>query len=217
MTAYQLRLFEDRLDANAAFATPLTAANRIVYVVTGAATVGTAALTAEQAWCGADEMLLSAGPDGARVWRWDIVRPTDADLLGEGPGVASRALAVGNFAVEADGQYLMRCDSVAFPPGGVAYSHTHQGPGIRCLHHGSIRIETEGKVFSVAPGEAWFESGPSPVFAAASQSEPTGFVRVMVLPRSLQGKSSIRYVRDEDRDKPKTQQYKVFVEEFIEI
>ncbi len=217
MTQYQLRLYEDRLEADAAFDGPLAATNRVVYVVSGSATVGAAALTADQAWRGTGEMKLSAGSDGARVWRWELVGPTEPDTLGQGQGVASRALAVGGFDLASDGKYLMRCDSVEFPPGGVAYSHTHQGPGIRCLHHGSIRIETEGKIFSVAPGEAWFERGPSPVFATASQSEPTGFVRVMILPRDLLGESSIRYIRDEDRDKPKTQQYKVFVDEFIEI
>lgn len=217
MTRYQLRLYEDRLDVDAAFDRPLAATNRIVYVVSGSVSVGRAALAAEQAWRGTGEMLLSAGADGARIWRWELVAPTDADILGQGQGVSSRALAVGGFELEADAKYLMRCDSVAFPPGGVAYSHTHQGPGIRCLRHGGIRIETEGKIFSVSPGEAWFERGPSPVFAAASPSEPTGFVRVMILPRSLLGQSSIRYIRDEDRDKPKTQQYKVFIDEFIEI
>ena len=34
----------------------------------------------------------------------------------------------------------------------------------------------------------------------------------MVLPRSLLGASSIRYVNDEDRDRPKSQTYRVFAE-----
>ena len=40
------------------------------------------------------------------------------------------------------GDYLLRCDRVDFPPGGEAFLHTHQGPGIRVLLFGSIRIET---------------------------------------------------------------------------
>ena len=39
----------------------------------------------------------------------------------------------------------------------------------------------------------------------------------MILPAALKGKSSIRYVNPEDLDKPKSQQYTVFVDEFIEI
>jgi quercetin dioxygenase-like cupin family protein len=115
-----------------------------------------------------------------------------------------------------DGEALIRCDRVDFPPGGVAYLHTHQGPGIRVLLHGSIRIDTAGKSHSYGPLEAWFEPGPEPVFAAASETEPTAFVRCMVLPRRLRGQSSIRYVRDEDAAKPKLQKYTVFIDEPLE-
>jgi hypothetical protein len=110
-------------------------------------------------------------------------------------------------------QRLMRCDRVDFPPGGVAYRHTHQGPGIRVLLTGTIRIETGGGAEQYRPHEAWFERGPEPVFAAASESEPTAFVRCMVLPVSLRGQSSIRYVREKDAAKPKPQRYTVFVDE----
>jgi hypothetical protein len=34
----------------------------------------------------------------------------------------------------------------------------------------------------------------------------------MILPRALIGKSSIQYVHEEDKAKPKTQQYRVFVD-----
>ena len=97
--------------------------------------------------------------------------------------------------------------------GGVAYLHTHQGPGIRVLLHGSIRIDTAGQSNRYGPLEAWFEPGPEPVFAATSETEPTAFVRCMVLPARLRGQSSIRYVREEDAAKPKPQRYTVFVDE----
>jgi hypothetical protein len=110
-------------------------------------------------------------------------------------------------------QRLMRCDRVDFPPGGVAYPHTHQGPGIRVLLTGAIRIETGGSTERYGPHQAWFERGPEPVFAAASESEPTAFVRCMVLPARLRGQTSIRYLRDEDAAKPKLQRYTVFVDQ----
>lgn len=113
-------------------------------------------------------------------------------------------------------QVLIRCDRVDFPPAGVAYLHTHQGPGIRVLLHGSIRIDTGGSSRRYGPLEAWFEPGPEPVFAAASETEPTAFVRCMVLPGRLRGQSSIRYVREEDAAKPKPQSYTVFVDEPLE-
>ena len=43
------------------------------------------------------------------------------------------------------GDWLVRCDRVDFPPGGVAYLHTHPGPGIRVLLKGRIRIDSLGE------------------------------------------------------------------------
>ena len=126
---------------------------------------------------------------------------------------APEALLSAALELEPGEARLMRCDRVDFPPGAVAYLHTHQGPGIRVVLHGSIRIELAGRSMPYAPLEAWFEPGPEPVFAAASESEPTAFVRCMVLPERLLGQSSIRYVREEDAAKPKRQQYTVFVDE----
>jgi quercetin dioxygenase-like cupin family protein len=109
----------------------------------------------------------------------------------------------------------MRCDRVDFPPGGCAYLHTHPGPGIRCLLAGRIRIESGGETHEYGPLEAWFESGPEPVFAAASETEPTAFVRVLLLPGEWAGKRTIQYVNPEDAEKPKTQQATVFLDEPI--
>jgi quercetin dioxygenase-like cupin family protein len=115
------------------------------------------------------------------------------------------------------GEYLLRCDRVDFPPGGEALLHTHQGPGIRVLLFGSIRIEAEGVTRDYAPGDAWFETGPDPIYASTHADEPSAFVRCMVLPRALQGSPSIRYVRDEDRDRPKSQRYTVFLDEPVTL
>lgn len=128
---------------------------------------------------------------------------------------SASALLSASLDLPADEQHLIRCDRVDFPPGGVAYLHTHQGPGIRVLLHGSIRIETGGRSHDFGPFQAWFEPGPEPVFAAGSASAPTAFVRCMVLPAHLKGQRSIRYVRDEDADKPKPQRYTVFVDELL--
>ncbi|MDQ3894771.1 MAG: hypothetical protein M3292_08955 [Actinomycetota bacterium] len=121
-------------------------------------------------------------------------------------------LAAG-FELDPTIEWLMRCDRVDFPPGGVAYRHTHPGPGIRCVLRGSMRIESEGEVHTYQPFEAWFERGPDPVFAAASATEETAFVRVMLLPREWEGRRTIRYVNPEDADKPKTQRATVFLDQ----
>jgi hypothetical protein len=115
------------------------------------------------------------------------------------------------------GEYLLRCDRVDFPPRGEAFLHTHQGPGLRVLLFGSITIETIGETHHYQPGGAWFETGPDPVHALTHAGEPSAFVRCMVLPRALQGSPSIRYVRDEDRERPKSQRYTVFLDEPVEL
>jgi hypothetical protein len=111
------------------------------------------------------------------------------------------------------GDWLVRCDRVDFPPGGVAYRHTHPGPGIRVLLHGRIRIDSAGDSREYGPGEWWFESGPEPVYAAASETEETAFVRVMLVPPELAGQRTIRYVDPADDEKPKLQRARVYLEE----
>lgn len=114
------------------------------------------------------------------------------------------------------GDWLVRCDRVDFPPAGVAYLHTHPGPGVRVLLTGRIQIVSGGESHEYGPFESWHESGPEPVFAAASATEETAFVRVMLLPAEWKGKRTIRYVDPEDEEKPKTQRATVFFEHPLE-
>ena len=109
-------------------------------------------------------------------------------------------------------EWLVRCDRVDFPPGGVAYTHTHPGPGLRVLLKGRIRIDTQGESHEYGPFEWWYETGPAPVYAAASAEEETAFVRVLVLPAEWAGKRTIRYVDPADEEKPKLQQARVYLE-----
>jgi len=141
-------------------------------------------------------------PGRALVWR----------LVDEAEAGAKLAASV-----EVDGDWLMRCDRVDFPPGGIAYRHTHPGPGIRCLLFGSIRIESGGETHEFEALEPWFESGPEPVLAFASEDEETAFVRVMLLPREWEGKRTIRYVDAADEDKPRLQRATVFFDEPIKL
>jgi hypothetical protein len=210
MAAFVLALYTDRLAPKAALPAPLVARNRVIYVREGDATVragGQAAtLAANSAWHGAAGCEVAAGGNGATLLRWEL-----------GPTPVGEPTLARTVELADPGGYLMRCDRVDFPPGGIAYTHTHRGPGIRCLLAGEIRVEVNGDAHAVKPGEAWFEAGPDPVLAFASDRTPTAFARVMILPRELKGKSSIRYVRPEDHDQPKTQSYQVFCDEFITL
>jgi quercetin dioxygenase-like cupin family protein len=111
-----------------------------------------------------------------------------------------------------EGDWLIRCDRVDFPPGGVAYRHTHPGPGIRVLLKGLIRIDSAGESHEYGPLESWYETGPEPVYAAASADEETAFVRVMLVPRELEGRRTIRYVDPADDEKPKLQRARIYLE-----
>ena len=221
MAGYVLRLYTDVLTEKAALAAPLPGVNRALYVAGGIATVrdasGAATLSANSAWFSADAVTIAGGADGARLLRYELVPGGADDFFAEGDGVTSVAKHAADVELESGDGYLLRCDRVDIPPSGIAYTHVHQGPGIRCLLEGGFIVETGGKTHTIAAGEPWFEAGPVPVLAWAPDDKPGNFSRVMILPRALKGKSSISYVNDEDRDKPKRQRYTIFLDEFIEI
>ena len=137
----------------------------------------------------------------ALVWQLDDT-PEDAE-----GALLSRRIQIDPFA-----DWVMRCDRIDFPPGGIAYRHTHPGSGIRYLLSGALDVQTEGHSASYGPGGAWFESGPDPVLATASLHLPTAFVRVLVLPVEWAGKRTIRYVDPADEDRPKLQKPTVYLE-----
>jgi len=159
---------------------------------------------------------LADHPDGVETGPGDhVVYDVDADRAFVGAGrVEGRAL-VWELTERPEGDRLLRCDRVDFPPGGVAYLHTHPGPGLRVLLHGRIRIDTQGSSREYGPFEWWYETGPDPVFAAASETEPTAFVRVLVLPSEWEGKRTITYVDPADAEKPKLQSARVYLEHLL--
>lgn len=203
-----LRLYEDVLSNDAAANLP--ALPRMLFVAHGSVAIGDRTLHDGEAIGGEGIMTLKAGSGGAAIWRWEMTAQGEGGALA-GAGVSSREKLAARLDTLPKGNLLLRGDSVAFPPGGCAYLHRHQGPGIRCLLEGGIRIDTHGRSASYGPGGAWYESGPDPVFAQAAD-RPTRFIRTMILPASYLGKSSAEYLREEDRAKPKVQQYKIFVD-----
>ena len=166
----------------------------------GEAWSGEGAVTLKAGSAGATRVALGAGGGGAEAADWR----TWKDVL-------SREKLSAELATVPKGALLLRGDSVAFPPGGCAYLHRHQGPGIRCLLEGGIRIDTRGHSHSYGPGGAWYETGTDGVFAQAAD-RPTRFIRVMVLPLAYLGKSSVEYLNEEDKAKPKSQQYRIFAD-----
>ena len=204
-----LRLCEDVLSGGAAVSLPPLP--RMAFVVHGSIAAGDKVLGDGEAWSGEDAVTFGAGPGGATLWRWELTAAETGGIV-SGKGIASREKLSERLDTLPAGPLLLRGDSVAFPPGGCAYLHRHQGPGIRCLIEGGIRIDTHARSTSYGPGGAWYESGPDAVFAQGAIDRPSRFVRVMLLPRALIGKSSIAYLNEEDKAKPKSQTYKVFAD-----
>jgi hypothetical protein len=148
---------------------------------------------------------------GATLWRFELSDPRQPIPQLRGSSLRTTPMLAVPLENLPEGDLLWRGDSVAFPPNGCAYLHRHQGPGIRCLIEGSLRIDTNGQSHSYGVGDPWFENGTAPVFAQAGD-RATRFVRVLILPRTLIGKSSIQYLNEQDKAKPKTQQYRVYVD-----
>lgn len=214
--AMELRLVEDVIAAGGRLALPNDGVHRICYVVHGEIASGDARIRDDHAIGVSRAAELTAAACGATVWRFELApEAAPALVLAPRDGVTREKLRQ-KIAWPVADRVLIRADSVSFPPGGCAYLHTHQGPGIRCLIDGGIRIDALGHSASYGPGAAWFESGPDPVFAQAAD-RASRFIRVMVLPAALLGRSSIAYVNAEDREKPKSQVYKGFVDQLIDI
>jgi hypothetical protein len=205
-----LRLYEDVLSSDSVEVS-LPALPRMIFVVHGTVTIADRTLRDGEAWSGEGAAAVKAGREGVTLWRWEMASNDASVSTLAAPGVVCREKLIAPLETLPRGPLLLRGDSVAFPAGGCAYLHRHQGPGIRCLFEGGIRIDTHGRSTSYGPGCAWYETGPDGVFAQAAD-RPTRFIRVMVLPLAYLGKSSVEYLNEEDKAKPKSQQYKIFAD-----
>lgn len=203
----EIHLFDDHIPAGMEIALPETS-GRAIYVAAGSVAKDGATFDCDDGFLASGSLTIVAGPAGASLWRWELM---DTSGLALGCRSLKRLSGPVPAHLTAENSFL-RLDSVAFPPGGTAMLHTHQGPGIRCLREGSIRIDTHGASTSYGSGGAWYEEGPEPVFAQADYAVASRFIRASVLPNELLGKPSIRYVNEEDKDKPKSQSYRRYGE-----
>jgi quercetin dioxygenase-like cupin family protein len=137
--------------------------------------------------------------------------------LTPGSGTSAGALLAHAVVLDDGDGWIARCDRIEFPPGGIAYTHTHPGPGIRYLLDGTLRIESQGETTDYAAGEPWFERGPEPVLATAAADRDSAFVRVLLLPAEWAGRRTIRYVDPADEQKPKLQRPTVFFDRPIAL
>ncbi|MCQ3805415.1 MAG: hypothetical protein OXC98_02410 [bacterium] len=145
--------------------------------------------------------------------RWEVTpveHGVDEGVIAEGAALSSVVTLDGSH------EWLMRCDRVDFPRGGVAHRHVHPGPGIRRLLFGELTVTTGGLTTTHRADDPWFESGPEPVYAEASAAQEAAFVRVMLLPAKWAGRRTIRYLDPADAARPARQTARVFREESLQ-
>ena len=214
-------LFEDHFPAGTK-PVYLPRENRAIYVVSGGLDIhldnSTRYLNEGSALVADEESTLLATEVDSTIWRWELAGESSdeaAHALRCAPQTASELKLAATFELDDRYTWLMRCDTVTFPPGGIAWTHLHQGPGIRITRSGEITIETEGTTKVHDPGSAWAEKGIVPVYAPTTEKCGTSFVRCFLLPKQNLGASSIRFVHAEDNEKINTQKYRVLMERVI--
>jgi len=103
------------------------------------------------------------------------------------------------------------CAATASPSGGgCAYRQHHQGPGIRCLLEGGIRIDTAGRSTSYGPAAPGTRRARARVRAGGRSAEP-------LHPRDdpaarVFGQKIAAIRRPADAAKPRAQRYQIFAD-----
>jgi hypothetical protein len=189
---YALSFYHDQVAAGGATSSPLPAAQRLLYMRHGSATVNGAALAAGQSLY-ADGPLALASADGwCQIWRWDLALPNAGPLLLDGMGVLSSlrmTRIITSLAMAEGSPWLFRLDQINTGAGRIADRHQHPGPGIRCLIEGTFNVQQDAEsARDLMPGDAWWETGSDTVIAWGSRQMTSRFVRGMVLPTEWEGK-----------------------------
>lgn len=217
MTTYTLSLHHDRIPPGG-IAHYAPGFYRVLYCRSGAVQISgqSAEMHCDQAILNQDVFSATGSVDGALLWRFELRKEGESAPQPAGY-VETTELTTAPVELDSPHGYLMRCDAVNFPLGCEIFEHTHGGGGIRCIRSGALSLTIGGKDQSFHCDEGWFESGEEPVCGVASTEKMTGFIRVMILPRTYLGKSSIRYIREVDWEKPKRQTYRTFIDTFIDL
>lgn len=188
---YQLRLFHDEFAPGSGHASTGPAPHTISYVFRGAATVAGTKLDEAGAIYFGEHGPVEAGPDGATIWRWELVDRTAPFGIAVAPGVRSTlkmARDVKMFELVPTSKWLFRLDTIiGFQ--GTTGMHAHLGSGIRCLLHGHLRAESNKGESSDnrEPGDTWYEEGAYPLVSSVDPGIKTTFLRGMVLPPEYLG------------------------------
>lgn len=217
MAGLVMSLIETVIDATGGEALLPAVDHRMVYVAEGDVTVTDRRdirrlLENSATYAQGVVTLRAAAP--SRIWTFQL-SPDAADPEALAGSHVRLERSLEDIAVP--GRYVMRLDRVDFPPGAIAHTHIHHGPGIRVVKTGEIEVQQHGESHRYRAGEAWFERGPDPVRAPTTEAEPTAFVRCMVATPEWRGRSTIEYVDPAEADLPRLQDNVRFIDTLIEV
>ena len=183
---FTLRLYDDLFAPNAKTNQGLKAQHSIVYVYRGSATVNGQPLGQNAAMYCKDVASIAAGPEGAAIWRWELVRTADPNNIACADAVLSRlrmSRRIRMFELVPTSKWLFRLDCIYNNRGSTGL-HSHPGSGIRCMIEGQLRVQSEKGECSDnrAPGDCWYEEGGYPLVSTSDPGNTADFLRGMVLP-----------------------------------
>ena len=182
---YNLRLYQDSLASNAV-SEDLYAQHSIVYVLKGSATVCGKKLNSDEASYFQDSIPLTAGPEGAVIWRWELVRAEDDKNLARGAGIVSHlrmTRKIKMFEMYPTTRWQFKLDCI-FDNEGSTGLHSHPGSGIRCLLSGNLSTVSEKgeNTRNFNQGDYWYEEGAYPLISTTEPGVKSAFLRGMILP-----------------------------------
>jgi hypothetical protein len=183
---YTLRLYHDYFEPNKKTTPDLEAQHSIIYIYLGSATVNGKLLTKDTAIYSQDVTTIFSGPEGAQIWRWELVRANEPNNLAKGDGIESHlrmSRRIRMFELVPTSKWLFRLDAIINNEGSTGL-HSHPGSGIRCMLEGHLRVESEKGECSDNwnPGDAWYEEGSYPLVSTSDPGEKATFLRGMILP-----------------------------------
>lgn len=183
---YSLRLYHDQFEGNAKTEIDLYDQHSIYFIRQGSASLNAQMFNAYEATYTREPTTVSAGADGATIWRWELVRTASPFNLAKGEGIRSKlkmTREVKMFELYPKSKWLFKLDSIINHTGTTGL-HSHPGSGIRCMLEGEFDIESNfGESFlGVKKGDAWYEEGAYPLVSTSPDGVETTFLRGMILP-----------------------------------
>lgn len=217
---YALNYYNDVIPPNATMT--LADAQRIVFAWRGSFSTSAGSFEQGMATYTKGEVTITAGREGAMLFRWELVDGQEGEWPAEQPRMGSllrMSRKIWSLDLKQNNKWLFRLDMINNPPGLVADVHTHEGPGIRALLSGSFRcLQPSENGAADCPGDPWWESGIEAVISTPHDTEPSKFLRCMILPPSLAGEgNSGTWHRHKIEAPPDWSIWALFVDEIVSL